>query len=289
MLKSKGGPVKIDQIRQVTGLAGKVAVVTGGSRGIGRATAKLLARAGVKVAVVARTAADVQEVADEICDAGGSALAVSADISEWSAVQRLVGETQRSLGPVDVVVANAGILQPVGDTWEIDPADWVHNLNVNLAGAFYTARAFLPQMVERRSGTLIFVSSGAATHPVPGWSAYCAAKAGLDHLVRNLAAELERRDLPIRAHVLYPGIVATSMQARIRQTSEEQFPLVEKFRGYHEQGWLRPPEEPAALICWLATPMAAEFHGQAVSIDDPAIRERMAADLGLDPFKGRGE
>ncbi len=279
----------IDQIRQATDLAGQVAIVTGGGRGIGRATAKLLGRVGVKVAVVARTAAEVNEVADEIRDAGGCALAVSADVSEWTAMQRLVDETRRALGPADIVVANAGVLSPVSDTWEIDPAQWAYNLNVNLVGAFYTARAFLPAMVERRSGVLVFVSSGAATHPTPGWSAYCAAKAGLDHFVRNLAAELDQRELPIRAHFLYPGIVATSMQDRIRQTTEEQFPSVEKFRGYHEQGWLRPPEEPAALICWLVTPLAAAFHGRAVSIDDPAVRKRIAADFDLEPFKGRGE
>jgi NAD(P)-dependent dehydrogenase (short-subunit alcohol dehydrogenase family) len=144
-------------------------------------------------------------------------------------------------------------------------------------------------MVSQRQGVLIFISSGAATHPVPGWSAYCAAKAGLDHFVRNLASEIDGRGLPIRVHTLYPGIVATAMQERIRSLSQSQFDSVDRFRAYHADGWLRPPEEPGTLAWWLATPMAADLHGQVASMDDVSIRSRLAADLGIQPFKDRGE
>jgi NAD(P)-dependent dehydrogenase (short-subunit alcohol dehydrogenase family) len=178
-------------------------------------------------------------------------------------------------------------VEPVGDTWEVDPHGWEKNLTINLTGAFFTARAFLPSMAERDMGVLIFTSSGAATHPVVGWSAYCAAKAGLDHFVRTLAAELDERDLSVRAHTFYPGVVDTSMQKRIRQKSEEAFPGVGKYRRYHETGVLRPPEQPAALVWWLATPMAAEFHGRVVNIDNPATRRRLAEDLGVPEFSGR--
>jgi NAD(P)-dependent dehydrogenase (short-subunit alcohol dehydrogenase family) len=269
-------------------LDGKVAVVTGGGRGIGRATAILLARAGAAVVVAARTAQPIEETAKMIRQDGGQALAVSADVSDWSAVQRLAKETKRAFGPAGIVVVNAGIISPVGDTWEVDPEDWARNLDVNLTGAFRTVRAFLPAMVERRSGILIFVSSGAATHPVPGWSAYCAAKAGLDHFVRNLAGEIDQQSLPIRVHTLYPGIVDTAMQERIRSMTEDRFSQAARFRAYYTDGWLRPPEEPGTLIWWLATPMAADLHGQAVSIDDAAIRNRLAADLGTPLFAARG-
>jgi NAD(P)-dependent dehydrogenase (short-subunit alcohol dehydrogenase family) len=270
-------------------LDGKVAVVTGGGRGIGRAAAMVLARAGAAVVVAARTAHEIEETAETIRQDGGQALAVSADVSDWSVVQRLAEETRRAFGPADVVIANAGIIDPVGDTWEVEPEDWARNLNVNLTGAFYTTRAFLPAMVERRSGILIFVSSGAATHPVPGWSAYCAAKAGLDHLVRNLAAEVDQRGLPVRVHALYPGIVDTAMQERVRGMSKDQFSQADRFRAYYTDGWLRPPEGPGTLIWWLATPMAADLHGQVASMDDAAIRNRMAADLGVPLFAARGE
>jgi benzil reductase ((S)-benzoin forming) len=143
--------------------------------------------------------------------------------------------------------------------------------------------------VERRSGIVIFVSSGAATHPVPGWSAYCAAKAGLDHFARNLTAEINAQRLPIRIHTLYPGVVDTQMQADIRQMDPERFAEVDRYLTYYQQNVLRPPEEPAALIWWLATPMAAEFHGQTVNIDAADIRRRLAADLGVPVFGARAE
>lgn len=269
-------------------LDGQVAVVTGSGRGLGRATALRLAAAGASVVVTARTESEIEETAAQIQANGGSARAVPSDVSDWEAMLRLRREAEDAFGPVDVVVANAGVIEPVDDTWKVEPRAWKKNLDVNLTGAFYTARAFLPSMVDRDAGVLIFTSSGAATHPVAGWSAYCAAKAGLDHFVRNLASELDRRGLPIRAHTFYPGIVDTSMQARIRQKSEEEFPRADQFRRYHETGALRPPEEPATLVWWLATPMAAEFHGRPVSIDDPEIRRRLADDLGVPRFPDRG-
>lgn len=268
---------------------GKVAVVTGGGRGVGRAAAILLARAGAAVVVTARTEAEVEETAELIRREGGRARAIVADVSDWAAVQQLATKTERVLGPAEIVVASAGVINPVGDTWMVEPTDWAQNISINLTGAFYSARAFLPAMVSGRSGILIFVSSGAATHPIPGWGAYCAAKAGLEHFASNLAEEINQRALPLRVHVLHPGVVNTAMQEKIRSFASDQFPLVDKYRTYYEEGWLRPPEEPGTLIWWLATPMAADFHGQVVSIEDAEIRSRMAADLGIPPFKGRGE
>lgn len=267
----------------------KVAVVTGAGRGIGRAAAKLLANAGAKVVAASRTAEEVEATVELIREAGDGALGVVTDVGNWKAVSALAETAKAAFGPADLVVANAGILDPVGDSWEIDPADWQENVGVNLIGAFNIARAFLPDMEAAGHGTLILVSSGAAVHPIAGWSAYCAAKAGLDQFARTLAAELSQRSLGIRVHLLYPGVVATAMQERIRRENPARFPLVHRFRGYYEQGWLRPPEEPATLVWWLATPMAADLHGKVANIDDPEIRTRMANDLGLTPIGGRGD
>jgi len=268
-------------------LDGKVAVVTGGGRGIGRAAAIRLAEAGARVVVTARTESEIAETANLIREGGGEARAISADVSDWAAVRSLAEQTEEAFGPADIVVANAGVIEPVGPTWEVDAEAWADNLRINLTGAFFTARAFLPSMVERDTGVLIFTSSGAASHPVVDWSAYCAAKAGLAHFVRNLLAEFDEFGVSVRAQTVIPGVVDTAMQRQIRRKSDDAFPGVDRYRTYHERGVLRPPEEPAALIWWLATPMAADMSGHAANIDDPRTRRRMAEDLEVPVPGGR--
>ncbi len=270
-------------------ISGKVAVITGGGRGIGRATAILMAQAGARVAVVARTKSDVDETAALVNQRGGFAFSFSADVSDWSSASRLGDDINRTLGTPDIVVANASVIEPIGDAWQVDPLDWARDVNINLVGAFYSVRAFLPGMVKRSAGTIIFVSTGAATHPAPGWSAYCAAKVGLNNLALNLAAELDQRGAKIRVYSLAPGVVDTGMQETIRSKHRDAFPLVEKYQSYHEKGWLRPPEEPANAILWLATSDLPDLNGQLVKLDDLTVRARMAADLGIPMFKGRGE
>jgi NAD(P)-dependent dehydrogenase (short-subunit alcohol dehydrogenase family) len=269
-------------------LDGQVAVVVGASRGIGRAAAVRLASAGAAVAVISRGRAGLQETTAAVRSKGADVVALEGDVASWGSMLQAAEHVAQALGPPNIVVFTAGVLEPVGECWEVDPGKWAANIQVNLVGAFHTARAFLPAMVERGSGTLIFTSSGAAVHTEPGWSAYCAAKAGLDHFVRNLAAELHERGSFVRAHIFYPGIVDTGMQEEIRQMNESRFSDVARFREYQRRGLLRPPEEPAVVVWWLATPMAADLHGQPASIDDPAILGRISRDLGLPRFSPSG-
>jgi len=262
-------------------LDGKVAVVTGGGRGIGRATALLLARAGATVVVASRRTADCEAVAASIREAAGRGFAVATDVTDWAAVEHLAAETIRLAGRPDIVVVSAGAIEAVGNTWEVPPGRWAEVVDINLVGAFNTVRGFVPGM---GAGVIVLVSSGAARSVTPGWSAYGAAKAGVDYLGRNLQAELDLRGLPILVHLVYPGIVDTAMQETVRGVSEERFPDVGRFRRWHEQGRLRQPEQPATLIWWLATGAATDLRGQVVDIDDADVRARMAADLGVAAF-----
>jgi 3-oxoacyl-[acyl-carrier protein] reductase len=259
----------------------QVAVITGGGRGIGRAAALTLAKAGAAVMVSARTQSEIDETVELIRVDGGRAAAVSADVADWSQVQNLGRQTETIFGVPDLVVVNASTIEPVGFSWDVDPLAWEINIRANLIGAFHTVRAFLPNMVSAQKGIFVFVSSGAANRTVPGWSAYCASKAGVDHLARNLAAEFSLRELPLLVHVIYPGIVDTAMQETIRQNTEEAFPEVQRFVGYKEQNQLRPPEEPAQVIWWMACGYAADLHGQAIRIDEESIRFRVSEDLGI--------
>jgi benzil reductase ((S)-benzoin forming) len=131
---------------------------------------------------------------------------------------------------------------------------------------------------------VVLVSTGVTRFVVPGWSAYGAAKSGLDYLGRNLQAELDLEGLPISVYTVYPGVVDTPMQETIRGMTQEEFPDVERIRRMHEEGRLRPPEQPAALIWWLTTLGAADLRGQVVDIGSPDVRSRVAADLGLPQF-----
>ncbi len=268
-----------------TFLADKVALVTGASRGIGAATAVALAKAGADVAIAARTAEALEQTAEDVRAQGRETLAIPVDVSQRPAVEELVWHTLKELGTIDILINNAGVLQPVGDTWELDPESWEYNVQVNLNGAFFATRAALPRMIEQGSGRIINVSTGAARRPIPGWSAYSAAKAGLDHFTRVLAVELGGTGVTVNAAA--PGVVDTEMQATIRQLDEGQFRPVEQFRQYKEEGVLRDPSEPAQMLLWLCHPATQEMNGELLHINDVGVRRRIADDLGVPMMSGR--
>jgi len=257
-------------------LGGKTALVTGGGRGIGRATALALAGCGARVLVTARGEGEIRAVVSEIHVAGGDAVAVTADIGREDDVRRLFAH----VGAVDILINNAGIIGPITPLWTARPADWLENIAINLNGVFFTCSHALIGMVERDWGRIVNVSSGAARGTTAGWSAYSAAKAGVEALTGVLAREVAGRN--IRVNAMRPGIVDTEMQVEIRGSREEQFTRenVERFRRYQERGLLRAPEDPARLILYLLTPEAERLNGEVVSIDDPEIAIR----VGLKPM-----
>jgi len=268
-------------------LEGQIVLIAGGGRGVGRATALLCAEEGAQVVIVARTQEQVQETVQAVKGLGHQAAGLPCDVADYAAVARLVDKTLERFGRLDVLVNCAGIIQPVTPVWRADPAQWAYNLAVNLTGAFHLTRAVLPPMMAARRGRIIHVSSGAARSVVEGWSAYCAAKAGLDHFVRVVAAEVA--DYGVAVYSVYPGIVDTTMQAEIRSASEADFPPLARFQKYHADGWLRPPEEPAQLILYLAALADPARSGEVFYLDDLPVRQEVSQALGRPLIRGRGE
>lgn len=259
-------------------LKGKVAIITGAGRGIGRAAALTLAKAGAAVVLVARSADEITGVADEIKHAGGQALAIPTDVSDTAEVDHLLVLTLRAFRQVDILINNAAIIHPLGKVWETSPAAWHKLIAVNVIGPYLCARAVLPHMLERGSGRIINVSSGAAQMNIVGASAYTASKAALERFSATLAAEVEGRGIVVT--VFRPGIADTPMQAEIRQTPAHIFPRVAEWQAYYDQGQLRSPDEPARALLWLASHFAQNSHGQIFNMDDRAFQQRLVADLG---------
>jgi NAD(P)-dependent dehydrogenase (short-subunit alcohol dehydrogenase family) len=161
-------------------LENQVAIVTGAGRGIGKAAALALARAGAAVVLAARSEGEINGTADEIKQQGGRVLAVPTDVSDMVQIDHLLVLTLRAFGKVDILINNAATVNPLGKVWEVSPRAWQQSLEVNLLGPFLCTRTVLPHMLERGSGRIINVSSGAAESNLEGASAYTAGKAGLE-------------------------------------------------------------------------------------------------------------
>lgn len=242
---------------------GKTVLITGASRGIGEATARLFAGAGANVALVARGASAIAEIAETI---GPAAHAIPADVGDWPDVARAVDRTCEHFGALDVLIGNAGVIEPIARLDASDPDEWSRVIDVNLKGVYYGMRAAIPHMVKAGGGTVITLSSGAAHHPLEGWSHYCASKAGAAMLTR--CAHTEYRSAGVRAMGLAPGTVATRMQREIKASGVN--PISELEWEAHV-----PPEWPARALLWLCSSDADEFIGQEVSLRDECIRRRV--------------
>jgi NAD(P)-dependent dehydrogenase (short-subunit alcohol dehydrogenase family) len=239
---------------------GKVVVITGASRGIGAAAVRAFVAAGARVAALARTKAQVAELADEL---GPDVMALGCDVAEWEAVHSAIGAVNARFGRIDVLINNAGVIDPIARLADADPDAWGQSIDINLKGVFHGMKSVLPQMRAQGAGTIITVSSGAATNPLEGWSAYCAGKAGALMLTR--AAHLEEGPHGIRILGLSPGTVATDMQVKIKASGINPVSQID-FATHIPADW------PARALVWMCGAAADEWLGRDISLRDETVR-----------------
>ena len=243
-------------------------IITGASRGIGAAVANWLAKTGAAIALVARSRADLESVAENVLHLGGDPLVCPGDVADYEACRLAVDATLKRFGRLDAVINNAGIVQPVAPIARVDPDRWRYNIEVNLMGVFFMSRAAVCALREHR-GRIVNVSSGAANLVLESVSAYCAAKAALNHFTRVMAAE----EPGLTVLAVRPGVVDTRMQEDIRREAPRAMPSGQAayYRQLKEHHELEPPEVPARSIAWLALYAPPQFSGRFLDHDDPRI------------------
>lgn len=242
-------------------LSGKSVLITGASRGIGAAAVRAFAQAGAHLGIAARDGTALQALAGET-----GAKVLTCDVSDASAVQAAMDRMVQEHGRLDVLINNAGVIEPIGLLEQITPEDFGHLIDINLKGVFHGLRAALPVMRAQGAGTIITVGSGAAHNPLEGWGAYCSSKAGAWMLTR--IADIEARSAGLRVLSLSPGTVATDMQHIIRDSGIN--PVSQLDWSAHI-----PPEWAARALLWMCTADADEWVGREVALRDEAIRTRL--------------
>jgi len=246
-------------------LVGKVAIVTGGGRGIGRVIAQRLGAAGAAVAVAARSQADLQTTVDSITERNGQAIKISLDVADAARVDQMMQQVEGQLGRIDILVNNAGAFGPIGPLWEADPQDWWQTMEVNVRGTFLCARAALPGMIRRREGRIINLSSSVGIRPTPYSTAYSVSKAAVAHLTACLA--LETKEHGVSAFAIHPGTVLTEMTRQIIDTPDGQTWLP-RTRNTFEEKRDFPPERAAEMVLVLASGAADKLSGRFLFVTD---------------------
>lgn len=249
-------------------LNGQVAIVTGGGRGLGRAYALALAAAGAAVAVTARTAAEIESVAQAIEQNGGRALAIAADVTDQNTVTQMVTAVEQNLGPVDLLVNNAGVLRAIAPIAEIEADDWWREVEINVRGPFLCMQAVLPGMIARRRGRIINLASAAGLGPLVGGSAYCLSKAALIRLSEQLA--LETKEQGIAVFAIHPGTVRTPMNEHLHNSElvGQRVPWVQQWiRQLYVDGQDTPIERSVNLVLQLASGKADGLSGCYLDVD----------------------
>ncbi|MEN9473499.1 MAG: 2-hydroxycyclohexanecarboxyl-CoA dehydrogenase [Pseudomonadota bacterium] len=244
-------------------LHAKTVIVTGGAGGIGGATCRRFAAEGAKVAVFDMNLEAAEQVAADIRAAGGQAAAFKCDITDRAAVDAAVAATEAQLGPVDVLVNNAGwdVFKPFVKTV---PAEWSKLIDINLTGALHMLHAVLPGMSERKSGRIVNIASDAARGGSSGEAVYSACKGGLVALSKTLAREHARHNITV--NVVCPGPTDTALLAGVAEGARDPAKLIEAFRSAIPLGRLGQPDDLASAIVFFGSDDASFITGQVISV-----------------------
>jgi NAD(P)-dependent dehydrogenase (short-subunit alcohol dehydrogenase family) len=244
-------------------LAGRTAVITGASRGLGAGLARAFAERGLRLGLCARSASVLPE--------GEDVVAARLDVRDAAAVAAFAARVEERLGAIELWVNNAGVLEPIAPLREVEPGAARLHLEVNVLGVLHGSQAFVRQLRKRGGeGVLVNISSGAAQHPYAGWSVYCAAKAAVERLTECVA--LEEAAHGLRAHAIAPGVIDTDMQALIRATPSALFPEVGRFLERKREGRFNSVGFVAERILALAFDPAARPAEVCVRLPDEPTR-----------------
>ena len=241
-------------------LSGRLAIITGGGRGIGEAIALRFAAEGARLALAARSRSELEQAAASCRDAGADCSIHVVDVS----VRNELHDFVEAAGPVDILVNCAGVYGPIGPLIENDMDEWEHGLRVNLMGTVYACRAAIPGMIERGRGSIINLSGGGATGPLPNFSLYAVSKAAVARLTDTLAQELAGTG--VRVNAIAPGAVDTRLQDQVLEAGDRAGPLFPRMREMRDTGrgaTLR--DVPARLALFLASDASAGLTGKLIS------------------------
>ncbi len=251
-------------------LTGKVAVVTGASRGVGQLIAIRLAEAGAAVALIARSEQALQTTAQMIQEKGGKAIVIPADVANIDSLGELKTRVEGELGQASILVNGAGVFGPIKAIRDTDSREWIETMYINAIAPFVTCQLFVGGMIDQGWGRIINVTSAASLHtPGPFYSAYATSKVTLNQFTRHLAAELNGTG--VTANVIHPGEVKTEMWAYIRDSVEQMGPELEGYKQWAK--WVDEtggddPEKSADLVLKLMSDESASINGQFLWIED---------------------